>query len=136
MYMDHLKQFYINGTWVEPEGSGTIDVLNPATEEVIGALALGTQGDVDKAVAAARDAFEIYSQTTREERIALFEKILTAYQAHYNEVADAISKEMGAPKTLAEIAQAGAGMGHFATMLEILKTYEFERENGTTQIIK
>ncbi|MBN4046567.1 aldehyde dehydrogenase family protein [bacterium AH-315-P15] len=134
--MDHLKKFYINGAWVEPEGSGTIDVLNPATEEVIGALALGTEGDVNNAVAAAKDAFETYPQTTREERIALFEKILAAYQAHYAELAEAVSKEMGAPKMLAEVGQAGSGMGHFATMLEILKTYEFERETGTTQILK
>ncbi len=136
MYKDHLTQFYINGTWVKPEGHHLLEVINPANEEPVGEIALGSQADVDKAVAAAKAAFETYSQTSREERIALFEKILGAYQAHYAEMAEAIQTEMGAPKKWAELAQAGSGMAHFGTMLEILKTYEFEETKGTTQIIK
>jgi len=136
MYQDNLKQFYINGAWVAPEGSGTLDVINPATEEAIGAIALGTEADVNTAVAAARDAFEGFSQTSKDERIALFEAILEAYQAHYAEMGEAISSEMGAPKKFAELAQAGSGFAHFATMLEILKNYEFHETKGTTEIVK
>jgi len=136
MYKDHMKQFYINGEWVAPEGTATIDVINPATEDAIGAIALGSEADVNKAVAAAKEAFESYSQTTKDERVAILEKIVVAYQAHYAEMAEAISSEMGAPKKLAEIAQAGSGLGHFATMLEILKNYEFSHHNGTTELIK
>ena len=67
MYQDHLKQFYINGEWVAPEGSATMDVINPATEEVVGAIALGNEADVNKAVAAAKEAFETFSQTTKDD---------------------------------------------------------------------
>src|SRR5690606_14888295 len=80
-------QFYIGGRWVEPSEPRALDVLNPATEEVIGRIALGGPKDVDLAVAAARDAFESYSQTTREERLALLERIVTAYQARYEDLA-------------------------------------------------
>ncbi len=136
MINDHMKQFYINGAWVAPEGAGTLDVINPATEEPIGTIALGTEVDVNKAVAAAKDAFESFSQTSKDDRVALLEAIVGAYQAHYNEMAEAISAEMGAPKKLAELAQAGAGLGHFATMIEILKNFEFSHNNGTTEIIR
>ncbi len=136
MYKDHLTEFYINGAWVKPEGHHLLEVINPATEEAVGEIALGAQADVDKAVAAAKTAFETYSLTSRDERVALFEKILASYQAHYAELAEAIMTEMGAPKQWAELAQAGSGMAHFGTMLEILKTYEFEETKGTTQIIK
>lgn len=136
MYKDHLTQFYINGAWTKPEGHHLLEVINPANEEPIGEIALGSQADVDKAVSAARAAFESYSQTSRDERVALFEKILGAYQAHYAEMAEAIMLEMGAPKKWAELAQAGSGMAHFGTMLEILKSYEFEEKLGTTQVVK
>ncbi len=136
MHMDHLQEFYINGEWVKPSGDATLDVINPATEESVGKLALGTAGDVDKAVAAAKAAFETYSQTSREERLEIMGRLLTAYQAHYDDLAAAITKEMGAPAKFSHAAQAGSGLMHLMTMIEILKTYEFEHKMGTTSVIK
>ena len=78
--MSHHKQFYINGKWVEPKGDTTLDVINPATEEAVAAIALGNKEDVDLAVAAARNAFESYSNTSREERIALLERVMGVFK--------------------------------------------------------
>lgn len=133
---DHLK-FYIDGQWVGPvKSKATLDVVNPATEESIGKIALGDQADVDAAVAAARRAFNGYSQTTREERMALLQRIIGAYQKRMPEVATTISAEMGAPMSLAKAAQAPTGLGHFASMLEVLKGYEFEEDIGKTRVVK
>ncbi|HDZ55467.1 MAG TPA: aldehyde dehydrogenase family protein [Pseudomonas xinjiangensis] len=134
--MSHYKQFYINGQWVEPKGDNTAEVINPATEEVVATIALGNHEDVDLAVAAARKAFETFSQTSREERIALLGKIIAVFQKRLPDVAEAISKEMGAPAKLASQAQAPSGLGHFATALEVLKDFEFEEEIGTTLVVK
>jgi len=127
-------QFYIGGRWVEPSEPRALDVINPATEQVIGRIAIGGPKDVDLAVAAAREAFETYSRTTREERLALLERIVAAYQARYEELAKTISLEMGAPIWLARAAQAATGMGHLKTMIEVLKGYPFEQARGTTLI--
>jgi aldehyde dehydrogenase (NAD+) len=127
-------QFYIGGRWVEPSEPRALDVVNPATDEVIGRIALGGPKDVDLAVAAAREAFETYSQTTREERLALLQRIAAAYQARYEEIAKTISLEMGAPIWLARAAQAATGLMHTNTMIEVLKTYAFEELRGTTLI--
>ncbi|MEH6389307.1 MAG: aldehyde dehydrogenase family protein [Pseudomonas profundi] len=134
--MSHHKQFYINGQWVEPQGTGSADVINPATEEVVATIALGNHEDVDLAVAAARKAFESYSQTSREERIALLERVIAVFHKRMPEVAEAISMEMGAPAKLSKQAQAPSGLGHFATALEVLKNFEFEEEIGTTLVVK
>ena len=134
--MSNRQKFYINGEWVEPSTSATLEVINPATEEPIDTVAMGTAADVDNAVAAAKAAFESYSQTTREERVALLEKIIAAYSARMGEVAQAISEEMGAPLPLANGAQAPAGLGHFMTTLEVLKNYQFEEDIGTSHIVK
>jgi aldehyde dehydrogenase (NAD+) len=134
--VSHELQFYINGEWVAPSTSETLDVINPATEESIAKIAMGGQADVDRAVAAAKAAFTTYSQTTREERIALLEAIIAKYSERMGEVATTISQEMGAPLALANAAQAPAGLGHFMTTLEVLKTYEFEEDLGTSHVIK
>lgn len=134
-FREHL-QFYINGEFVDPVEPKTIDVINPATEEPVGRISLGSAADVDKAVAAAKAAFDSFSQTTREERLELLTKIVGAYQAHYDEISEAISLEMGAPIWLSKAAQAGTGMGHLAQTIEILKNYEFEEDKGTTRIRK
>src|SRR5579871_4189400 len=131
--MDYLK-FYINGEWVDPVAPGTLNVINPATEETIGRISVGTAADVDKAVKAARIAFETFGRTSREERIALLEKVITAYNARISEIAETISLEMGAPMWLAKGAQAPAGVSHFREALEILKTYPFEQNKGTIRI--
>lgn len=132
--MNSGTQFYIGGEWVAPEGFRTLDVINPATEEPIGQVALGGAEDADKAVAAAREAFESYSQTPVEDRIALIERIVTVYKSRFTEMGQIISAEMGAPLAFATRFQAGAGMGHFRTILDILKEHEFEETSGTTLI--
>src|SRR5208282_6380252 len=99
------RQFYINGAWVAPVEPKELKVINPATEEVSGVISMGGAKDVDRAVMAARRAFDAYSRTAPQERLALMERILTAYKAHYDEIAQAICTEMGAPITLAKGSQ-------------------------------
>lgn len=134
--MSNRQKFYINGQWVAPSTSDTMDVVNPATEESIDAIALGAKADVDAAVAAAKAAFETYSQTTREERVALLEKIIAVFQRRLGDLASTISEEMGAPKGLANAAQAPAGLGHFMTTLNVLRNFEFEEDIGTSRVVK
>ena len=134
--MAHRTQFYINGEWVDPQSGERLDVVNPATEQVIGEVALGGVEDVDRAVAAAVAAFETYSQTTREERVELLSRIVDAYKNRIPEVARAISEEMGAPMGLAMAAQAPAGLGHFLSTLSVLKRFEFEEDMGSSRVIR
>ncbi|WP_439814516.1 aldehyde dehydrogenase family protein [Zavarzinia sp. CC-PAN008] len=133
--MAHNLQFYIDGKWVDPVTPRTIDVINPANEEVITQISLGSAADVDKAVAAARRAFESFSRTTKAERVALLEKITAIYQSRYPEITETISKEMGAPMWLSKAAQAATGVGHLTTFTNILKNFEFEKPHGTTTIV-
>lgn len=133
---EYLK-FYIDGQWVDPVTPGkTIDVINPANEEVCGKISAGSAADVDKAVAAARRAFETFSQTTREERLDLLQRVLAEYQKRFGEIANAITEEMGAPSSLAQRAQAPIGMAHLATAIEVLKSYKFEEDRGPTRLVK
>ena len=133
--MKDYLQFYIDGRWVDPVGEARpFPVINPATEEPIARIALGSAKDVDLAVTAARRAFETWSQTTREQRLDLLKSISAAYQARYDEVAETISREMGAPLWLAKAAQAATGLGHFAQMIAVLEKYPFEELRGTTLI--
>jgi acyl-CoA reductase-like NAD-dependent aldehyde dehydrogenase len=130
-------RFYIEGRWVPPAAARTLEVINPATETVAGVISLGSRADVDRAVAAAQQAFESFSRTTRAERMALLEKIVAVYKRRMDDMAQAISEEMGAP--LAKIArplQAPAGLGHFQVALAVLKDFEFEKLQGTTQIVR
>jgi aldehyde dehydrogenase (NAD+) len=131
--MYDCKKLLINGEWIATRGRA-LDIINPATEEVIGQVALGTAEDVDKAVKAARRAFETYSQTSVEERAALLERIIGIYQKRMPELGKAISDEMGAPLNFAIHVQAGVGLGHFATALALLKGFEFEKKIGTTML--
>jgi aldehyde dehydrogenase (NAD+) len=128
---EHLK-FYIDGQWVDPVSPRTHEVINPATEEPIAKISLGGAKDVDKAVAAAKKAFETFQFSTREERMGYLSKIIEVYQRRMGEIAEAISQEMGAPMWLATAAQAPAGLGHFANTLAVLKDYKFEDVRGTT----
>ena len=134
--MKECMQFYINGEWVDPVDPKHLDVINPATEETIGKIAMGNSKDVDKAVAAAKEAFESFSQTSKEERLALMGKILEVYQSRYDEIAETISSEMGAPLWLSKAAQAATGAGHFGTFMEVLKNYNFDEDKGTTRLRK
>jgi len=130
------RQFYIDGAWVDPVEPKELKVINPATEEVSGVISMGGAKDVDRAVAAARRAFDSYSRTTPAERQALMERILTAYKAHYEEIVQAISIEMGAPITLSKGAQAGVGVGHISAMIDVLKNFKFEEMRGTVRLVQ
>ncbi|HEY5007347.1 MAG TPA: aldehyde dehydrogenase family protein [Caulobacteraceae bacterium] len=134
--MREYMKFYIDGKWVDPITPKSIDVINPATEEVAGHISGGSAADVDKAVKAARKAFETYSLTTREERIDLLQRILAEYQKRFGEIANAITEEMGAPASLAQRAQAAIGIGHLSTGIEVLKNFKFDEDRGTTRIVK
>jgi aldehyde dehydrogenase (NAD+) len=130
------RQFYIDGQWVDPTIPNDCDVLNPANAEVAGHISLGTAADVDKAVAAAKKAFESFSETTIEERVALLRKIVEVYQSRYDDIVEAITTEMGAPHWLAKVAQAATGLAHLNTTIGVLENYQFEEQRGTTLIRK
>ncbi|MFV2053752.1 aldehyde dehydrogenase family protein [Aliiroseovarius sp. YM-037] len=128
--MDNAKNFYIDGQWVAPETANDFDVINPSNEEVCATISLGGQADTDKAVAAARAAFEGWSQTPLADRMALLEKLLKIYNDRAEEMAQAISLEMGAPQKLAKLQQIGAGSWHLEGFLNALKDFKFERPLG------
>jgi aldehyde dehydrogenase (NAD+) len=130
--MKDCRQFYIDGKWVAPTTPHDYPVINPATEDVIATISLGTAADVDKAVAAARRAFATFSETSPAERLALLQKIIEVYQSKYEEMAATISQEMGAPIWLSRAAQAAAGLGHFFEMAKVLGSYKFEEMKGST----
>jgi aldehyde dehydrogenase (NAD+) len=132
---EYLK-FYIDGKWVDPVKLKTLDVENPATEKVAGKIAIGSAEDVDKAVKAARKAFETWSQTSREERLDVLNRILAEYQKRFGDLVTAVTEEMGAPASLAQRAQVPAGMGHLATAIGVLKDFKFEDDRGQTMIVK
>lgn len=134
--MREYQQFYINGEWVPPSAPKTLEVIDPATEEVCATISLGNEADVDKAVAAAKLAFETFSQTTIEERVALLERIAGIYKRRIGEVAEAIRLEMGAPIKLASTAQAYAGLGHIVEAAKVLKTYSFTEDLGEHRVVK
>jgi aldehyde dehydrogenase (NAD+) len=132
---EYLK-FYIDGQWVEPAELKTLDVENPATAQTAGRIALGSAADVDRAVKAARKAFATWSQTSREERLDVLQRILTEYQNRFGDLAAAVTEEMGAPASLAQRAQIPVGMGHLSTAMGVLKDYVFEEDRGLTRIVK
>ncbi|MDH3352712.1 MAG: aldehyde dehydrogenase family protein, partial [Gammaproteobacteria bacterium] len=134
--MREMLQFYIDGKWVDPVTPTTMDVINPATEEVCGRISLGSAADVDLAVAAAKRAFPTYSQSTREQRLELLQAILDEFAKRHDEIAEAIMDEMGAPWGLAKHAQAASGPQHIKAAMRALKTFDFEETNRTTLIVK
>jgi aldehyde dehydrogenase (NAD+) len=134
--MQERLLFYIDGRWVDPVKPATLDVIDPSTEEVIGRISLGSAEDVDRAVKAARAASPSYSQTTKDERLALLQKIVSVYMTRYDELARTISQEMGAPLWLAKAAQAATGIGHLNQTIAVLKDYTFQEQHGTTLIVR
>jgi len=132
---EHLK-FYIDGQWTDPVAMSTLDVENPATEAVIGRIALGSAADVDKAVAAARRAFPAWSRTSLDERMAMLASILQEYKNRFGDLVAAVTEEMGAPATLAQGAQVPIGIAHLTNAMEALKTFAFEIDRGQTRIVK
>ena len=134
--MNNCRQFYIDGQWVDPITTHDFPVINPATEETVATISLGTAADVDRAVSAAKRAFDSYSVTTVEQRLALLQRIVAAYQSHMDEMAETISEEMGAPQWLANAAQAPAGLAHFTEIVKVLGYFQFEESKGSTLLRK
>src|ERR1700761_3372355 len=132
---EYLK-FYIDGRWVDPVRPNAFDVENPATGRVSGQISLGSAADVDVAVKAARRAFTGWSQTSREQRLALLEAVLAEYQKRADDLADAVTEEIGAPPSLAAGPQVQLGIGHLVTAIDVLKNFPFEEQHGATLIAK
>jgi aldehyde dehydrogenase (NAD+) len=129
-----LMKYYINGKWITPVSNSQMQVINPSNEEVIGTILLATKEDVDRAVQAAKSAFETYSRTAKSERLAFLNKLLEITKDRLGEMAQAISTEMGAPITMALNQQADSAVGHLQGFIEALKTQP-ERDtlaNGDT----
>ncbi len=122
--IDNLDKFYINGEWVKPISDVKMDIINPATENIISSITLGSADDVEMAVGAASAAFESYSQTSKDYRVALLEKLLAIYKERFEEMAQAISTELGAPISLARDLQAREGTGHLQGIIDVLKAQE------------
>jgi aldehyde dehydrogenase (NAD+) len=134
--MREYMQFYINGEWVDPVTPNSLDVINPATEEVCAHISMGSEEDVNRAAAAAKAAFQSFSRTSVKERLELLESCIEVYQKHYNDIADAIREEMGAPQELAAGAQAFCGLGHLQEAAKVLKTFKFEEDLGEHRVFK
>ncbi len=130
------NKFFIGGEWVAPSSSQSLDVINPATEEVFATISLGADADVDAAVKAATEAFPAWSNSSIEQRQQVLGNIINGLKARSEELATAISNEMGAPLSFAKAAQVGAGMAHFITASKILANYSFEEVRGTSKIVK
>ncbi len=130
------NKFYINGEWVDPVSAKPLDVINPATEEAFASISLGSADDVDRAVKAARAAFPAWSQSSVEQRQEVLGNIISGLKERGEEMATAISNEMGAPLAFAKAAQLGAGIAHFITASKILADYPFEEVRGTSRIVK
>ncbi|RAY16311.1 aldehyde dehydrogenase family protein [Actinomadura craniellae] len=132
---EYLK-FYIGGQWTDPAELRTLDVVNPATEEVCGRVAAGSAADVDRAVTAARKAFAGWAATSREDRIKVLQNILEEYQRRSGDLAAALTEEMGAPAGLAGGFQVGLGAGHLTRAIEVLESFVFEEQRGATLVVK
>ena len=133
--MNHEK-FYIDGAWVDPISPARIDVEDPSTEAIFTRISAGSAADVDRAVAAAKRAFPGFSRTGVADRRALLQAIAAEYMKRYDDIAEAVSLEMGAPLAFARAAQAGIGAAHLKEMIRVMGEYPFEWMRGTTRIVK
>ncbi|MDA8658938.1 aldehyde dehydrogenase family protein [Luminiphilus sp.] len=133
--MENLQKFYINGAWVSPDSTATMPVINPANEEIIATVALGNAVDVDRAVAAASQAFATFSMTSKQERLALLERIKQVTEARFEDLAQAMREEMGAPITFAREAQADAAIGHLQGFVAALEKLKEEVDLGNGDIL-
>jgi len=134
--MQHATQFYIDGQWVNPIEPKTLDVIDPSTAKPFAQISLGSAKDIDRAVAAAKKAFTSFSETTVAQRIELLQAILETYNKRYDDMVDAICREMGAPKQFARDAQAWTSSAHLETMIRTLQDYPFEHMKGNILIRK
>jgi len=134
--MKDRRKFYIDGKWVDPAEAHDFAVINPANEEPIATISLGSATDVDRAVSAAKRAFETYSETTPAERLTLLRRIIEVYQSRMEEMAETISREMGAPISLSRKAQAPAGLAHLLETVKVLEHFRFDELKGSTLMRK
>ena len=130
--MKDCRKFYIDGMWVAPEKAHDLDVINPANEEGIATISLGSLADVDNAAAAANRSWPSYSEMPVEDRLALLRRIIEVYKARQEEMAETISREMGCPISLSRAAQAPAGLAHLLEIVKVLEDYKFEKLQGST----
>ena len=126
----NLTKFYINGEFTDPSSNETLGIINPATEEEIGIVALGSIEDVDRAVYSARKAFSVSSKLSKTDRLDILKTVRENYKKRFNDLSEAIRLEMGAPIKLAEGAQAATGLGHLKTAIRVLENHEFEYKHG------
>jgi aldehyde dehydrogenase (NAD+) len=134
--MNHHAQFYIGGRWVDPAVPAWLEVIDPSTEQPFTVISLGSKADVERAVGAAKAAFADFSGSSRESRLVLLRRILECYNSRSEDLAQAVSQEMGAPLSFAREAQVWAGRVHLEATIEALETYGFERRKGTSLIVK
>jgi aldehyde dehydrogenase (NAD+) len=134
--MKDCRQFYIDGKWVSPTTAQDFAVINPASEEPIATISLGTAIAVDQAVAAAKRAFDSYSEISLETRLTYLRRVIEVYKSKLEEMAETISQEMGAPISLSRAAQAPAGMRHLTEIVKVLEAFQFEELKGTTLMRK
>ncbi len=130
--MKDYRKFYIDGNWVDPATGHDFAVINPANEEPIATISFGSAADVDRAVAAAKRAFESYSEISVEDRVALLRRIIEVYKSKMEEMAATISQEMGSPISLARKAQAPAGLAHLLEIVKVLEHFKFEELKGSS----
>ena len=133
--MENLQKFYINGKWVKPNSTKTMAVLNPATEDLIGEIILGNSEDVDMAVSAAKNAFNSFSKTSKNDRLELLNKIRQISEKRFEDLANAMTSEMGAPHRMAREAQADAAIGHLDGFIDALKKHEEKIVLSNTDVL-
>lgn len=133
--MNNALKFYIDGAWVEPLSTNTLDVIDPATEQPFARIAMGGREDTERAIRAARAAFPSFSTTTKEKRLELLERVLAILTRRRDELGEVISREMGAPLDMARSQQAGIGISHFKQTIRALKSFELEYMQGSTRIV-
>ncbi|MGA2696099.1 MAG: aldehyde dehydrogenase family protein [Terriglobales bacterium] len=130
--MQESRQFYIGGKWVDPVAGRDLAVINPANEEPLATISLGNAADVDRAVTAARKAFDSFSETSVDERKQLLQRVITVYQSKIEQMAETMSREMGCPISLSRAAQAPSGAAHLMEIVKVLERFQFEERNGST----
>ena len=128
--MSDKKKFYINGKWVSPKSNKSIQVINPATEEVCAEISLGSKEDVNDAVSSAKEAFKTWAFSSKKERLEPLEKLYELYKKRWSDIAETITTEMGAPKDFSTKLQAGTGAAHIKTFIRYLKEFDFEKPLG------
>ena len=134
--MKDYTKFYIDGKWVDSTASRDFTVINPATEEPVATIFLGSADDVDRAVAAAKRAFASYSEVSAQDRLGLLRRIIDVYKSKLEEMATTISQEMGAPISLSRKAQAPAGLAHLLEIVKVMENFKFEELKGSTLLRK